>query len=144
MIFSFGTSHSQLLKLNYYYIVWTKILQTETTPGEERLLLQSTRKIECKAHVEMKSYPEFAISQAEREGLSKWKLTCLQEEKIKMIKENIEAKRTVETTTSSRYQVMRHIQHTQLVRLVSMLRSYIKKKCTKNCGISCGRNNKHQ
>ena len=86
------------MKLNYYYIVWTKILQTETTPGEERLLLQSTRKIECKAHVEMKSYPEFAISQAEREGLSKWKLMYLQEEKIKMIKENIEAKRTVETT----------------------------------------------
>ena len=46
-----------------------------------------------------------------------------------MIKENIEAKRTVETTKnySSHYQVRRHTQDTQLVRLVSMLRSYIQK-----------------
>ena len=41
-------------------------------------------------------YPEFAISQGERESLSKWKLRCLQEEKIK---KEIEAKRTVKMTT---------------------------------------------
>lgn len=42
-------------------------------------------------------YPEFAISQEEREGLSKWKLRRLQEEKIRMIKKEIEAKQSVKT-----------------------------------------------
>lgn len=67
----------------------------------KRLWLQSTRKIGCNAHVEVKAfilYPEFAITQGEREGLSKWKLRCLQEEKIKMIKTDLEAKQSVKTT----------------------------------------------
>jgi hypothetical protein len=68
----------------------------------KRLWLQGTRKIGCKAHVEVKSftlYPEFAITPAEREGLSKWKVRCLQEEKIRMIRDDIEANRVVRTTT---------------------------------------------
>ena len=40
-------------------------------------------------------YPEFAINEGEKEGLSKWKLRCLQEEKLRMIKKEIEAKRSV-------------------------------------------------
>ena len=47
---------------------------------------QGSRKIGCKAHVEVKSfalYPEYAVSDAEKEGLSKWKLRCLCEEKMK-------------------------------------------------------------
>ena len=67
----------------------------------KRLWLQNTHKIGCNAHVEVKTftlYAEFAISQGERESLSKWKLRCLQEEKIKMIKTELEAKRPVKIT----------------------------------------------
>ncbi len=31
-------------------------------------------------------YPDFAVSKGEKEGLSKWKLRCLQEERIKSLK----------------------------------------------------------
>ena len=68
----------------------------------KRLWLQGTRKIGCNAHVEVKTfilYPEFAISGVELEGLSKWKLRCLQEEKIRMLRKEIEAKSLVKTTT---------------------------------------------
>ena len=41
------------------------------------------------AHIEVKAfklYPEYAISNEEKEGLSQWKLRCLKEEKIKELK----------------------------------------------------------
>ena len=49
----------------------------------KRLWLQGTRKIGCKAHVEVKAfnlYPEYAVTKRETDGLSNWKLRCLQEE----------------------------------------------------------------
>ena len=69
-------------------------------------------------------YPKFAISQEERESLSKWKLRCLQEEKIKMIREEIEAKKQVKTTIKYFISEKKHIQATQLVRLEYMHRNY--------------------
>ncbi len=42
-----------------------------------------------RAHVEVKSftlYPDFAVSKGEKEGLSKWKLRCLQKQRIKSLK----------------------------------------------------------
>ena len=51
--------------------------------------LQGSRKVGCGAHVEVKSfvlYPEYAVSDAEKEGLSKWKLRCLYEEKNEAVK----------------------------------------------------------
>ena len=44
-------------------------------------------------------YPDYAISPGESEGLSKWKLRCLQEEKIKMVRQDIEATKSIRTTT---------------------------------------------
>ena len=68
----------------------------------KRLWLQGTRKMGCNAHVEVKSfilYPEFAITTAEREDLSNYKVRCLQEEKLRMLRDDIEARRTVKTIT---------------------------------------------
>ena len=56
------------------------------------------QKFGCKAHVVVKAYslyPECVISEKEREELSEWKLRFLQEDKIKMIRKGIEAKRSV-------------------------------------------------
>jgi len=54
--------------------------------------------MQCPCATEITHSIGFAISQSEREGLSKWKLRCLQEEKIRMIKKEIEAKTSVKTT----------------------------------------------
>ena len=46
----------------------------------KQLWLQGSQKVGCGAHVEVKSfalYPEYVVSDAEKEGLSKWKLRCL-------------------------------------------------------------------
>ena len=64
----------------------------------KRLWLQGSRKVGCGAHVEVKSfilYPEYAISDAEKEGLSKWKLRCLYEEKMKQLKTDLANNKTV-------------------------------------------------
>ena len=53
--------------------------------------LQGTRRIECQAHVEVKSftlYPDFAVSKDEKEGLSMQRLQCLQEEKITALRQS--------------------------------------------------------
>ena len=66
------------------------------------LRLQGMWKFGCIAHVVVKIfslYPELAISEGEREGLSKWKLRHLQKKKLKMIKKEIEAKRSVKIAT---------------------------------------------
>ena len=42
-------------------------------------------------------YPDFAITPGESEGLSKWKLRCLQEEKINMIRQEIEGSKPIKT-----------------------------------------------
>ena len=34
-------------------------------------------------------YPEYVVSDAEKEGLSKWKLRCLYEEKMKQLKTDL-------------------------------------------------------
>ena len=56
----------------------------------KRLWLQSSRKVGCKASVEVKAfvlYPEFTIGKGEWDGLSQWKLRTLQEDRIKMIRD---------------------------------------------------------
>ena len=65
----------------------------------KKLWLQSTRKIGCQAHVEVKGfvlYPEFSISEVE--NLSNWKLRCLQEEQLRMLREEIAAKKQIKTS----------------------------------------------
>ena len=106
----FGNILFSVAEMKLLDSVWAEVLQTKG----KRLWLQSTRKIGCNAHVEVKAftlYPEFAISQGERESLSKWKLRCLQEEKIKMIKREIEAKRTVKMTTKYFISLLREEAH---------------------------------
>lgn len=66
----------------------------------KKLWLQSTRKIGCQAHIDVKGfvlYPEFAISEVERENLSNWKLRCLQEERLEMLRKEITVKKPVKT-----------------------------------------------
>ena len=68
----------------------------------KKIWLQSTRKIGCQAHVNVKGfvlYPEFAISEVERENLSNWKLRCLQEERLEMLRKEIVAKKPIKTLT---------------------------------------------
>ena len=74
-----------------------KYYKKKTVQGK-RLWLQGSRKIGCKAHVEVKSfalYPEYAVSDAEKEGLSKWKLRCLYEEKMKQLKTDLASNKIV-------------------------------------------------
>ena len=40
-------------------------------------------------------YPEYAVSDAEKKGLSKWKLRCLYEEKMKQLKTDLANDKTV-------------------------------------------------
>ncbi len=68
----------------------------------KRLWLQGTRKVGCRAHVEVKAftlYPDFAVSKSEKEGLSKWKLRCLQEEQIKALKSKLAKGQPVKSLT---------------------------------------------
>ena len=72
----------------------------------KRLWLQGTRKIECQAHVEVRSftlYPDFALSKDEKEGslISKWRLQCLQEERITSLKTELAKGQPVRTLTRS-------------------------------------------
>jgi len=53
--------------------------------------------MQCPCATEIIHSIGFAISQSEREGLSKWKLRCMQEERIKMFKREMEAKTSVKT-----------------------------------------------
>lgn len=67
----------------------------------KKLWLQNTRKIGCQAHIDIKGfvlYPEFAISEAERVGLNNWKLRCLQEERLEMLRQGVAAKQPVKTS----------------------------------------------
>ena len=64
----------------------------------KRLWLQNTRKIGCQAHINVKEfvlYPEFAVSEGERETLNNWKLRCLQEEKLEILRKKVAAKQPV-------------------------------------------------
>ena len=64
----------------------------------KRLWLQNTRKIGCQAHINIKGfvlYPEFAVSEGERETLNNWKLRCLQEEKLEMLRKKVAANQPV-------------------------------------------------
>ena len=48
-------------------------------------MLQATRKVECMAHIYIKSYglyPDFAIGEEEKEGLTSWELRCLKKKKL--------------------------------------------------------------
>ena len=67
----------------------------------KRLWLQSTRKIGCQAHVNVKGfvlYPMFVISEAERENLSNWKLRCLQEERLEKLRKQLTTNYSVKTS----------------------------------------------
>ena len=53
------------------------------------------------AHIEVKTftlYPEYAISEGEKEGLSKWKLRCIKEEKMKKLQRVLHTQTQVTTT----------------------------------------------
>ena len=68
----------------------------------KRLWLQRTRKVECQAHVEVKSftlYPDFAVSKDEKESLSMWRLRRLQEEQITSLKTELAKGQPVSTLT---------------------------------------------
>ena len=74
----------------------TNYLKQKSVQGK-CLWLQGMQKFGCKAHVAVKAFslcPGCVISEGEREGLSKWKLRCLQEEKM-TIKKETEMKRSV-------------------------------------------------
>ena len=54
------------------------------------------------SHVEVKLftlYPDFALSKDEKEGLSKWRLRCLQEERITSLKTELAKGQPVSTLT---------------------------------------------
>ena len=54
----------------------------------------------CMAHIEAKTftlYPQYAISHGEKEGLSKWKLRCLKEEKMKELQRLLHTQNPVKT-----------------------------------------------
>lgn len=87
-----------------FSVAETKLLDCQFGPNYfkqkpvkgKHLWLQNSRKIGCQAHVEVKTFilfPEFSICKGERNGLSNWKLRNLQEEKIKMIREELQLKR---------------------------------------------------
>lgn len=62
----------------------------------KKLWLQNTRKVGCGARVEVKTfvlYPHFKIGKGEQDGLSKWKLRNLQEDRVKMIREDLQVKK---------------------------------------------------
>jgi len=64
----------------------------------KKLWLQTTRKIGCQAHVEVKGYtlyPEFSISEVK--NLSNWKLRCMQEEQLGKLQKEISAKKEIKT-----------------------------------------------
>ena len=66
----------------------------------EKMWLQGTRKKGCMAHIEVKTftlYPHYAISEHEKKGLSKWKLRCLKEEKLKELQSMLHAQTPVTT-----------------------------------------------
>jgi len=95
------TSHFLWLKQNCFTVSLAESIPNKSLCRGNASGCKAPGKLECNAHVQVKLftlYPEFAISQSEREGLSKWKLRCMQEEKIKMIKKEIEAKTSVKTT----------------------------------------------
>ena len=62
--------------------------------------LQGTRKMRCMAHFEVKGftlYPEYGINQCEKVGLTKWKVQCLKEDKLKEFNKMLRAKNPVKT-----------------------------------------------
>ena len=66
----------------------------------KKMWLQGTRKKGCMAHIEVKTftlYPHYAISEGEKEGLSKWKLRCLKEEKMKELQSMLHTQNPVAT-----------------------------------------------
>ena len=101
----FSVAESRRLELS----IWAEVLQTTAGQGK-RLWLQDTGRFDAMLMWKLKHlatlYPDYAISPGESEGLSKWKLRCLQEEKIKMDRRDIEAFksiRTVHTLQPSRF-----------------------------------------
>ena len=79
----------------------TKYFKQRPLKGK-RLWLQGTRKIGCQAHVEVKTftlYPDFAVRKGEKEGLSKWRLQCLQEERINSLRTELAKGQPVQTLT---------------------------------------------
>ena len=54
----------------------------------------------CMAHIEVKTftlYTQYAINQSEKEGLSKWKVRCLKDEKIKELQKMLHTQSPVKT-----------------------------------------------
>ena len=75
------------------------------------------------AHIEVKTftlYPHYAISEGEKEGLSKWKLCCLKEEKMKASQSMLHTQNPV--ATEVKYLVSFHLlKPTQDIPLVKRL-----------------------
>ena len=69
-------------------------------PKQGKMWLQGTRKKGCMAHIEVKTftlYPQYAISDDEKKSISKCKLRCLKEEKMKELQNILHAHNPVTT-----------------------------------------------
>ena len=86
----FSVAESKLLDCQF----GPKYFKQKPIKGK-KLWLQSSRKIGCKACVEVILYPEFNISKSERDGLTKWKLRKLQEDRIHMIREDLQLNKPI-------------------------------------------------
>ena len=52
----------------------------------------------CQVHINVEGfvlYPEFAVSEGERETLNNWKLRCLQQEKLERLRKKVAANQPV-------------------------------------------------
>ena len=67
----------------------------------KKMWLQGTRKMGCMAHIEVKTftlYTEYAISQEKKQGISKWKMRYMKEEKMRELQRIVHTENPVKTT----------------------------------------------
>ena len=91
----------------------------EKSKQGKKVWLQGTRKMGCMAHIEVKGftlYPEYGINQCEKVGLSKWKVQCLKEDKLKELNKMLRAKNPVKQKLSTMclFHLMKPTQNIQL------------------------------
>ena len=69
-------------------------------PKQGKMWLQGTQKIGCMAHIEVKTfilYTEYAISPEKKEGISKWKMRCMIEEKMRELHRMLHTQNPIKT-----------------------------------------------
>ena len=72
----------------------------------KKMWLQGTRKNGCMAHIQVKTftlYPQYAISEGEKKGLSKWKLRLLKEERMKELQTTLRVHVQAPVKTNVKY-----------------------------------------